>query len=181
MTEESSHRHHHHHSSGSHRSHGFSRRHSHRHSRHRGVDDVQERRRAAVDGIITENIGMLRAVLHRRILTQTFTAAIGAAALFFLLWSRHHEGSLLRAAIASLVSLAVCLAAIAFYRVYMAKVIEMKELVQFQESRIDSYKILVSQKEKEAQRNASLGKGGAESGGEGESEGPDYRKLSGLS
>ncbi|MBO7725857.1 MAG: hypothetical protein J6S40_05260 [Thermoguttaceae bacterium] len=139
-------------------------------------------KRERVDEIVTQNIGMLRSGLHRKVFLLTVVGLVVAFSIFFLGWSHHHEGSLLRALITSVTYLAFWLAVVAAIRIHVSSIIDMKELIQFQEGRIDGHKVSIARQEKTIQEmEARLREIEPEKGGSGDSGEQDYRKLSGLS
>ena len=181
MSEESARHHHHHHSSGSHHS-GSSRYRSRRRSRRRAADAAYEQQRAIVDEIVTQNIGTLQAVLHRKVFLLAVSGLIGAGAVFLLIWSRHHEGSLLRASITSIAALACWFIGVKLFQAHKSSMIDMKALIQFQETRVDSLKVSLAQQEKTIQGlTERLRTCDPDGGAEPKPDVQDYRKLSGLS
>ncbi len=182
MPEESSRHHHHRHSSGSHKSGRSSNHRSRRHARHRGIDATHEMQRAFVDEILSQNIGMLLEGLHRKVLFLAITGLVAAGAIFFLGWSRPYEGSLLRASIASIVFLSLWFVGVKLFQIHKASVIDLKALVQFQETRVDALKVSLAQRDKAIQEMAEqIRQTEPENGKEGDSGEQDYRRLSGLS
>lgn len=141
-----------------------------------------EMQRASVEEILSQNIGMLQGGLQRTVLLLAIAGLVMAGAIFFLGWSHHHEGSLLRASIVSVVFLSLWFVGVKLFQMHKTAVIDIKALVQFQETRIDALKVSLAQRDKAMQEmTEQLRKTEPENGKEGAAEPQDYRKLSGLS
>lgn len=138
--------------------------------------------RAFVEEILSQNIGMLQGGVQRKVLILAISGLIAGVAIFFLGWSRHYEGSLLRASIVAIVFLSFWFIGVKLFQMHKTAVIDLKALVQFQETRVDALKVSLAQRDKAIQEMAErIRQTEPENGKEGDSGEQDYRRLSGLS
>ncbi len=135
-----------------------------------------------VEDIVTQNIGLLHSGVHRVVVMLAVVGVVLGAVFLFLGWNFHQEGSLLRQSVYTVVFLALWFLALKLFQLHKSAVIDLKALMQFQESRIDTLKVSLALRDKAIQEMESkLRRLEQDQEGNGGEEKQDYRKLSGLS
>lgn len=163
-------RHHHHshthkssHSSGGH------------HSRQRDTGVVYDLRKTQVEQINSLNVPAERDAVRRLQFIMALAGTVAAIILFFAAWGRCGL-SVFKLSLLDLALLGIYFLWVAQFGRFRSKLLDLKSLIQFQETRVDSLKEALARNEKKLEDLAKRAGDSSE-----DSKESDYRKLSGLS
>lgn len=120
---------------------------SHRRQHRRSVDAVYEMQKAQISEIITQNIGLLQYAARRLLLFWGLVGFVLTALCFALGWL-HYGAGVARLSVFCIAFFGVWLLGVEPFYLHQTKVIHLKALLQFQETRIDALKISLARQER---------------------------------